>query len=110
MNLKELAKKPQLVKVELSDAAIVEKYGDVIDFYMYDRYEMDTYLKLMNNDDQDFAGLSTVIKSMVMEQDGKPIFTDGEIIPPDVLTKMVEEVISRLGNSVTQTSETSPQV
>lgn len=103
MKLSTLAKKPQLVKVELDDEAIVARYGEPIEFYMYDRYEMDAYLKLMNSEENDFVHLSSVIKSMVMEEDGSPIFGDGELIPPDVLTKMVEVVINRLGNSVTQT-------
>lgn len=105
MKLKTLAKKPQLVKVELDAENLVAKYGEPIEFWIYDRYEMDTYLKLMNSDEKDFTRLSSVIKSMVMDEDGSPVFEDGEIIPPDVLTKMVEEVISHLGNSVAQTLE-----
>jgi hypothetical protein len=104
MKLKELAKKPQLVKVTLDNEDIVERYGEPVDFWIYDRYEMDLYLKLMHNEEKDFVGLSQTIKDMVMDEDGSPIFSDGEIIPADVLTKMVEEVIGHLGNSITQTS------
>lgn len=110
MKLKSLAKKPELVKVTLDTEALVERYGEPIDFWIYDRYDMDLYLKLMNNDEKDFAGLSKVIKEMVMDEDGSKIFADGEIIPADILTKMVEEVIAQLGNSITQTLEKSPQV
>ena len=106
MKLKALAKKPQLTQVTINDEAIVEKYGEHIDFWIYDRYEMDLYLKLMNNDEKDFVGLSSTIKEMVMDEDGSPIFSDGEIIPADVLTKMIEEVVAQLGNSVAQTSKT----
>jgi hypothetical protein len=103
MKLSALAKKPQLVKMEIKDEGIVKKYGETVEFWIYDRYDMDTYLKLMNNDENDFVSLSVHIKNMVMDEDGSLVFGDGEIIPPDVLTKMVEEVIGHLGNSVAQT-------
>lgn len=103
MKLKELAKKPQLVKVTLDDQMLVERYGEPLDFWIYDRYEMDQYLKLMNNEEKDFVGLSNIVKEMVMDEDESSIFNDGEIIPADVLTKLVEEVIAHLGNSITQT-------
>ena len=106
MKLKALAKKPQLTQVTINDDALVEKYGEPLDFWIYDRYEMDLYLKLMNNDEKDIVGLSSTIKEMVMDDDGSPIFGDGEIIPADVLTKMIEEVVAQLGNSVAQTSKT----
>lgn len=103
MKLKTLAKTPQLVKIEIASEDIIDRYGEPVEFWIYDRYEMDTYLKLLNSDDRDFTTLSGVIKQMVMDEDGTPIFKNGEIIPPDVLAKMVEEVINYLGNSIAQT-------
>jgi hypothetical protein len=43
MKLAELAKKPQLIKIELDDKVIVERYGEAVEFWIYDRYDMETY-------------------------------------------------------------------
>ena len=37
MKLSELAKKPQLQKITITDEALVEKYGDELEFFIYDR-------------------------------------------------------------------------
>lgn len=105
MKLGALAKKPQLIKIEIEDEKIVEKYGEAIEFYIYDRYEMEVYMKLLNADDRDIIGLSNVIKQMVMDENGNSVIADGEIIPSDILLKVVEEVVKNLGNSLTQTSK-----
>jgi len=46
---------------------------------------------------------------MVMDEKGNKILTDGNVLPVDVMLKVVEKTVTRLGNSVTQTSKTSAQ-
>jgi len=48
MRLKELATKPQLTKITIDSAELVEKYGDALTFYMYDRQSLDVFSKLAN--------------------------------------------------------------
>jgi hypothetical protein len=103
MKLQELAKKPQLIKKTITEEKIVQKYGDVIDFYMYDRYEMSDYIKLINTEENDIVSLSTVVKRMVMDETGRSIVSDGEIIPTDILMQLVKEVVNHLGNVGNQT-------
>lgn len=106
MKLKELAKKPVLTKVTLSDKDIVEKYGEEIEFYIYDRYEFDTYLKLFQTEENDISRMTTLVKELLMDDKGNPIITDGEILPSDIMMKAIEQVVKTLGNSVTPTSST----
>lgn len=106
MKLSELSKKPKPIKVELADENIVSRYGEPIEFYMYDRYEMDVYMKLLNAEESDIVALTNIIKKMIVNEDETPVINDGEIVPSDVLIKIVEEVAKRLGNSMTQTLET----
>jgi hypothetical protein len=106
MKLKELAKKPVLTKVTLSDKDIVEKYGDEIEFHIYDRYEFDTYLRLFQTEENDIARMTTLVKELLMDDKGNPIITDGEILPSDIMMKAIEEVVKTLGNSITPTLET----
>lgn len=105
MKLKTLAKKPELVKIVINDEAVVAKYGEPVEFWMYDRYEMETYMRLMNVEEKDFATMSNVVKGMIYDEDGSKIVSNGEILPSDILVKIVEAAIKQLGNSLTQTSE-----
>ena len=46
MNLKELATKPALVKLTIDDEEIVKQYGDTLDFYVYDKHQLDVFVEL----------------------------------------------------------------
>lgn len=105
MKLKALSKKPQLMRAVVDNEKIVKKYGEPVEFWMYDRYEIDTYFKLMNVEEQDFITMSRVVKDMIYDEDGTPIVEAGEILPSDLLMSIVTEVIKQLGNLQTQTLE-----
>ena len=106
MKLQELAKTPTLTKITLDDENIVERYGEEIEFHIYDRYEFDTYLKLFQTEENDIGRMTHLVKELLMDEDGKPIITNGEVIPSDIMMKAIEKVIATLGNSVTPISET----
>lgn len=105
MKLKALSKKPQLIRATVDNEKIVKKYGEPVEFWIYDRYEIDTYFKLMNVEEQDFITMSRVVKDMIYDEDGTPIVEEGEILPSDLLMSIVTEVIKQLGNLQTQTLE-----
>lgn len=105
MKLKALSKKPQLIRAIVDNEKIVKKYGEPVEFWIYDRYEIDTYFKLMNVEEQDFITMSRVVKDMIYDEDGTPIVEEGEILPSDLLMSIVTEVIKQLGNLQTQTLE-----
>jgi hypothetical protein len=103
MKLSALAKKPQLQKITIDDEGIVEKYGDAPEFYIYDRYEMDIYMRLMNTEENDFHKMSKVCKELVMDEKGNAMLEKDDILPGDISVKVVETVIQHLGNAVNQT-------
>lgn len=103
MKLSALAKKPQLVEIKIDDEAIVEKYGEALEFHIYDRYEVDVYMRLVNLDEKDFVAMSKICKELVMDEDGNRMLTDDSILPSDISIKLVEIVIKHLGNAVSQT-------
>lgn len=104
MKLSALAKKPQLTKIEISDEATVEKYGEALEFHIYDRYEMEVYMKLMNLDEKDFSTMTKICKELILDENGKQMLDKDDILPGDVSIKIVEKVINHLGNAVSQTS------
>ena len=103
MKLSALAKKPQLEKIIIDNEEIVEKYGEAPEFYIYDRYEMDVYMRLMNTEENDFLKMSQVCKELVMDETGKTMLEKDDILPGDISIKVVETVIQHLGNAVNQT-------
>lgn len=108
MKLADLAATPKLKCIQIDDADIVEKYGEVVDFYMYDRVDMSTYMKLANleNAENNFDDLVQGMKDLMLDEDGNPILEDNRLLPPDVLVKAVEKAIQNLGNQVTPTTMT----
>lgn len=110
MKLSELASEPQLVKITIDDTRLVEKYGEAIEFWIHDRQDMDTYMRLVNmNSESGLADLARVVKDLILDENGNRILTGKNQLPIDVMVKTIEETVKRLGNSATQTLETSAQ-
>lgn len=104
MKLSALTSKPKLEKIVIDDEKIVKSYGEPIEFYVYDRQGMDTFMKLASLDgEQDIATISQVIKDLILDENGKKIISDDNLLPVDVMIKCIEVTVRRLGNSITQT-------
>lgn len=104
MELKQLATKPQLEKVTVDDQKVVAAYGEPVVFYMYDRQDLPTYLKLAQlKDDQ--TELFSVVKQLVLDSDGNTVLNDGEMLPMDILVPVLEAAVAQLGNTKPQTSQ-----
>ena len=57
MNLKNLAKKPELIKLTIDNEDIVKEFGEPLDFYCYDRHPMDVFLKVATKDRDDHVAM-----------------------------------------------------
>jgi len=107
MNLSELAQEPKLQKVTIDDTNLIDRYGEPIHFWVYDRVNMETFMKLANLEGkQELDKIVDVMKELILNEDGEPIMSDGKVLPNDIMIKAVEKTVSTLGNFVTQTSQT----
>lgn len=97
MKLTQLAKKPELIKITLDDEATVTEFGEALDFWIYDRTPMDTFVKLATVKAEDFGSMVEAINNLVLDEDGTPIVKDGLMIPSHVLTRVVAKVVETLG-------------
>jgi hypothetical protein len=104
MKLSQLAAKPQLIKLTLADEDTVEKYGEPIEFYVQDRQNMETYLKLSQLDPKDIAGIANTVVPLILNEDGSQMIDPQGVLPIDVLVKTVEAVVISLGNPQSQTT------
>ena len=99
MKLSELKAKPQLVKVVIDDEDIVAEFGEALEFHTWDRHPMDTFLKLAAVDGKDFGSIFDAVKSLVLDDKGEPILTDGETLPTKIMMRVIQKVVENMGKS-----------
>lgn len=97
MELSQLATKPKLVELKIDDEQIVEKYGDELKFWIYDRQPLDVFSKLASAKQEEIHKYLDVIKDLILDKDGKPVMSDENVLPLDVLGKAVELISNHLG-------------
>jgi hypothetical protein len=102
MQLKELAAKPKLNKVTLDTDNIVSLYGEPLEFYMWDRQDVPTFLKIVQMKEDKLA-IFNLLKDVVLDDQGNPVLEDGEMLPMEVMVAVIEGVVKNLGNSQPQT-------
>ena len=96
MRLKELAKKPTLVQITLDQPEIIEKYGEPLEFYSWDRQPLDDFLKVaVSNGDNEI--IMDMVKKLVLDENGNPILEDGMALPKDVLVHVMNKMVEILG-------------
>lgn len=96
MKLSDLSQKPKLIKILIDKDSIVEKYGEVLEFHIYDRQPLDVFTKLANAK-EDTAGVTELIQDMILDEDGNPVVKDGNVLPLDVIMEAVTLITSELG-------------
>jgi len=108
-NLKELARKPQLIEIILDDKDIVESYGDCINFWVYDQVDLNSYFEFFKSQgDGDGKAMETVLQSLVLNEQGQPMLDEGETFPIDLTVAMLGKLGEILGKSRTKSSTPKP--
>lgn len=97
MKLSELAKKPQLQKITITKESIVEKYGDELDFYVYDRQPLDIFSKLADVQEENVGEYMNILKDIIVNEDGNPVMSEELTLPIDVLTEAMRLIGEHLG-------------
>lgn len=96
MKITELASAPKLVEIKLDDESTVDKYGDEIAFWVWDRQPMDKYIQMAQND-KDVGAVMNIAKEMILDEKGQQVITDDKALPGDVAFKALTKVIETLG-------------
>ena len=97
MKLSELAKKPQLVEVTLSDTDIITQYGEPLTFWTWDRQPIDVFLKLAAVEDGNYATIMSAVSCLILTETGSPVLEDGATLPTPVMMAVVGRVVRDLG-------------
>lgn len=99
MDITKLAAKPQLMKVIIDNEKIVEKYGEEIVFYTWDRQPLEVFMQLVSISEGESSTTDMLqsAKHLILDEDGKPVITEDTTIPNDVLILAATAVVHRLG-------------
>lgn len=112
MDIKKLAKKPELIEIVLDDESLVKEYGDSITFWMKDFIDISTYFDFFRSQ-SDNAGddLNAILAKLILNKQGKPALAEGECLPVDITMAALTKINENLGKSKTKslTPETGKQ-
>lgn len=97
MKLSQLAAKPQLIKLELNDEAIIKEFGEPLEFWTWDRQPLDTFMKLASASQADATSIIGVVRTMILDETGKEIITKDSMLPTSVLMKVIAKIVDTLG-------------
>jgi len=103
MKLSEITKKPQLIEVLIDDTDTVKEYGEALSFHTWDRQPMDVFIKLANlssnmeNKNPNIGDMIGIVKTLILDEDGKEILTDNNAMPTSILMKVIQKVTESLG-------------
>lgn len=97
MKLSQLAAKPQLIKLVLDDEELVKEHGEPIEFYTWDRQPLDTFMKLANSDGKDAAQMINIVRTLILDEEGKQIINDDTTLPSGVLIRAIAKIVETLG-------------
>lgn len=97
IKLNQLAAKPQLIKFILDDEDVIKEYGESIEFYSYDRQPLDIFMKIANANQHDLGSMIDIVRTLILDDAGKQIISDEEMLPSDVLIKAIGKIVEKLG-------------
>jgi hypothetical protein len=105
MDIKKLAKKPELVEVVLDGEDIVKEYGEAITFYMKDFVDINTYFDFFRSQNEKSGEeLNKLMASLILNKEGKPVLAEGEGFPIDISIAALTKINETLGKSRAKSS------
>jgi len=97
MKLSQLTAQPKLVEVKIDDEDIVKEFGEAITFHTWDRQPMEVFMRLANVEQNNTAELINIVKTLILDDKGKEILSDKNMLPTNVLMKAISKVTEMLG-------------
>ena len=98
MKLAELSKKPQLVKLTINNPELVKKYGEELEFYMYDRQPLHVFSQIAKSSKTDDIGqYLQLLLETIKNEDGSPVMTEEQLLPLDLMTEAMKLIGEHLG-------------
>lgn len=97
MKLSDISAEPKLIEVKLDDKATVKEFGEPLTFYTWDRQPMDVFMQLANTDSSNASKIVDVVRTLILDENGKNILSDNKMLPTPILMKAITKVTEQLG-------------
>lgn len=97
MDLKSLVAKPQLKKILIDDEDTVKEYGEPLEFYVWDRQPVETFMKLADMDKSNFSKVVELVNELILDKDAVRVVEPGMALPQTIYIKAIEKVVAALG-------------
>jgi hypothetical protein len=97
MKINQLAAKPQLIKLTIDDSETVKEFGEPIDFWTWDRQPLETFMKLAGADQNDPKQIIEIVRTLILDEDGKQVINNETMLPTKVLMKVIQQIVDTLG-------------
>ena len=97
MKLSQLTAKPQLIDIHIDDEDTIKEFGEQIEFWTWDRQPMDVFMKLANATSNDTGNIIGIVRTLILDEKGKEILKDDEMLPTHILMKAISKVTEILG-------------
>jgi hypothetical protein len=97
MKLSTLAAKPKLALITLDDEDTIKEFGEALEFYSWDRQPIDVFMKLANSTQADTTAMIDIVRTLILDEDGKQIIKGEEMLPSNVLVRAIAKIVETLG-------------
>lgn len=97
MNLSDLATKPKLMELTITNKKLVEKYGEELKFHVLDRQPLDIFAKMSAMDEKNPMEFIETLSQLILNDKGEPVMSGEHILPIDVLTEALKIIGENLG-------------
>lgn len=98
MKLSQLTAKPTLVLVTIDDEETITEFKEPLEFYTWDRQPLDVFMKLASVERNNSASIIEIVRTLILDENGKEILNEGNMLPMNVLMKAIGKVTDLLGN------------
>ena len=97
MKLSQLTAQPKLIEITINDEDTLKEFGEPITFHTWDRQPMEVFMCLANVDQKNTGDLINIVKTLILDEKGKQILNDKNMLPTGVLMKAIAKVTEQLG-------------
>lgn len=95
--LSQIAAKPQLIEVVLDDEQTIQEFGESIQFWTWDRQPLPMFMRLASLSGADTSAMIEVVRTLILDQDGREIITETTMLPTPVLLRAIARITDMLG-------------
>ena len=97
MKINQIASKPQLIKLIIDDTATIKEFGEAVEFWTWDRQPLDKFMKLASIKQDNPAEIIEIVKTLILDENGKEVITNEDMLPTQLLIKIIQRVTETLG-------------